>query len=259
MVHAIWSGSLSFGLVNIPINLYSATKSEVLSFHLFRKKDFSPISYVRVARADGKEVPYDEIVKGYEYKKGDFVTLTDDDFHKADVKKTESIEIIDFVNQNEIDVIYFDKPYYIEPTRGAAKPYEILVESLKKSGKVGVAKFVMRNKEHIGIIRPEDKMLILEQLRFDDEIRSTKELDIPNIKITNNKEIDMAIKLIDQMTEHFNPKDYEDTYNDELLDVIKEKAKKGSIKPRGKEPKATNFTNLMTELKKSLKVAQDQK
>lgn len=210
---------------------------------------------MRIARADGKEVPYDDIVRGYEYKKGDFVVLTDADFKKADIKKTESIEIIDFVNQTEIDPIYFEKPYYLEPTKGATKAYSLLAKSLQKTNKVGLAKFVMRNREHIGIIKPEGDMLILEELRFDSEIKSIKDLNIPKNEVKNNKEIDMAIKLIDQMTAHFDPKDYEDTYNDELLEIIDEKAKKGTVKPRSQEPKATEFMDIMAELKKSLKNA----
>lgn len=259
MAHAIWSGSLNFGLVNIPVNLYSATKPETLNFNLLRKEDLSPINYVRVARADGQSVPYTDIVKGYEYKKGDYVVLTEDDFRKADVKKTESVEIIDFVKKDEIDDIYFEKPYYLEPTRGAAKPYALLVEALRRSGKVGIARFVMRSREHLGVVRPHDDLLILEQLRFDSEIRPVADLKIPEVEEKNAKEIDMALKLIDQMTEHFNPKDYKDTYNEELLEIIEEKAEKGTVRPRGEEPKVTDFANLMEELKKSLKEAQTKK
>lgn len=253
--HAIWSGSLSFGLVNIPVNIYSATKPETLPFHLLRKKDLSPINYVRVARSDGAEVPYNDIVRGYEYKKGDFVVLTDEDFKKADVKKTESVEIVDFVNEDEIDPIYLEKPYYLEPTRGAAKPYVLLVESLKRSKKVGIAKYVMRNREHIGVVKPHENLLILEQLRFKSEIKPATGFNIPVIKLDSDKEIDMAIKLINQMTEHFNPEAYKDTYNQELLDIIHEKAEKGSVHPRGEEPKLTEFVNIMSELKKSLLMA----
>lgn len=259
MAHAIWSGSLSFGLVNIPVNLYSAIKPETLGFNLLRKEDLSPINYIRVARADGNEVPYDDIVKGYEYQKGDFVILTDEDFKKADIKKTQSIEIVDFVDENEIDKIYFEKPYYLEPTRGAIKPYALLVESLRRSGKVGVARFVMRTREHIGVVKPYENLLILEQLRFESEIRPTEDLNVPAEVDKSEKEIEMAIRLIDQMTEHFNPTEYKDAYSQELLEIIEEKAKNGTFQPRGEEPKVTDFANLMTELRRSLKDAQNKK
>lgn len=258
MPHAIWSGSLSFGLVNIPVNMYSAGSPKELSFNLLRKEDLSPISYVRVARADGKEVPFNEIVKGYEYKKGDFVVLCDEDFKKADIRKTETIEIVDFVDGGEIDSIYFEKPYFLEPTKGAAKPYALLVESLERSGKVGVAKFVMRTREHIGVVRPLEGMLVLEQLRYTDEIRPLSDFSAP-AKATDEKQINMALKLIDEMTEHFKPEEFHDTYKEELLSVISEKAKKGTVKPRGEEPKATDFANIMEELRKSLKEAQTTK
>lgn len=255
MAHAIWSGSLSFGLVNIPVRLLSATKPQALTFHLLRKEDLSPISYVKVARVDGAIVRPDHIVKGYEYHKGDYIILSDDDFKKADIKKTGSIEIMDFVNENEIDAIYFEKPYYLEPTKGAAKPYALLVESLKRSSKVGVAKYVIRNREHIGVIRPHDDLLILEQLRYDSEFKSPEVVDVQSTEIKTSKEIDLALKLIDQMTEHFNPKEYKDTYNEELSGIIQEKAKKGTIEPRGEEPKTTEFVNIMSQLKKSLQIA----
>jgi len=261
MAHAIWSGSLSFGLVNIPVNLYSASKPQALNFNLLRKEDLSPIKYIRVARADGKEVPYEDIVRGYEYRKGDYVVLSEDEFKKADIKKTETIEIVDFVDESEIDPIYYEKPYYLEPTRGAAKPYALLAESLKRSNKVGIARFVMRTREHIGVVRPHGDTLIVEQLRYDSEIRPIAELVVPTVEVSakTDKEIEMAIKLIDQMTEHFNPEDYKDTYNAELLEMIEEKAEIGTVKPRSAEPKVTDFANLMEELKNSLKVAQGTK
>lgn len=256
MARAVWSGSLSFGLVNIPVNMYSATQPTTLGFHLLRKEDLSPIKYVRVARADGSEVPYEDIVRGYEYNKGDYVVLTDDDFEKADVKKTRSIEIEDFVNQSEIDPVYFEKPYYLAPTDGAAKPYALLVESLKKTKRVGVARFVMRAREHIGIVRPYKNTLTLEQIRFQSELRPIINLDTRKDIAGNDKEIDMAIKLIDQMTEHFEPSHYKDTYKNELKEIINEKVEKGSIRPRSEEPKTTEFVDLMGQLRKSLEAAQ---
>ncbi len=260
MAHAIWSGSLSFGLVNIPVNLYSASKPETVNFHLLRKEDLSPINYVRVARADGKEVPYEDIVRGYEYRKGDYVVLSEEEIHRADAKKTETIEIIDFVDENEIEGMYYEKPYYLEPSRGAAKPYALLSESMRRSGKIGIAKFVMRNHEHLGVVHAhKDGTLVLEELRFDEDIKPADALNIPHIEAKDEKEIEMAIKLIDQMTEHFDPKEFKDTYKDELMEIIEEKVEKGTVQPRSEEPKTTDFANLMDELKKSLRQAQKAK
>lgn len=255
-MRAIWSGALSFGLVNIPVKLYSATISETLDFDLLRKEDLSPIKYVRVARADGKEVPYDDLVRGYQYQKGDYVVLTEEDFKRVDPRKTGTVEIIDFVEREEVDDIYFEKPYYLEPTVGASKPYALLVKSLTQSGKVGLARFVMRTREHLGIVKPEGDLLILEQLRFVDEIKPPADLKIPSKEEASGREIDIALRLIDQMTAHFNPNNYKDIYREELLGMIKEKAEKGTIRPRGEQIQATEFTNLMDELRKSLKQAQ---
>jgi DNA end-binding protein Ku len=157
-MRAIWSGALSFGLVNIPVKLYSATAGMGLDLTMLHKKDISPIRYARICRADGKEIPYEDIVKGYEYQKGDYVILTDEDFKKASVEKTKAIEIESFVKESEIDPIYFEKPYYLEPEKGAQKAYALLRESLKKSKKIGLAKFVLRNREHLAAIRPKAKL-----------------------------------------------------------------------------------------------------
>lgn len=254
-MRAIWSGSLSFGLVNIPVRLYSGTNDRGgISFDLLRKNDLSPINYVRIARKDGKEVPYEDIVKGYEYKKGDYVVFTEEDFKKVDRKKTKTIDIQDFVKEQEIDPIYFEKPYFIEPEKGAGKPYALLRDAIKKSKKVAVAKFVLRNREHLGIIMPEGDLLVLEQLRFSDELRAPNGLELPskNTK-ASAKEIDMALALINQLTEGFNPKEYKDEYSAELKEMIEAKAKGKKPKLRGgKTPKNTEVDQLMAALKKSL-------
>lgn len=255
-MRAIWSGALSFGLVNIPVKLYSAVTAESLDFDLLRKADLSPIKYVRVARADGREVPYDDIVRGYQYRKGDYVVLTEDDFRKADPRKTSTIEISDFVKREEVDDIYFEKPYYLEPVPGAVKPYALLVASLKQSGKVALARFVIRTKEHLGVVKPEGDLLVLEQLRFASEIKPPAGLKIPSRESASEREIEMALQLIEQMSAHFNPNNYKDAYREELLELIQEKAEKGTVQPRGEQVQATEFANLMAELKKSLKQAQ---
>jgi DNA end-binding protein Ku len=251
-MRAIWTGALSFGLVNIPIRLYSATAGTELDLTMLHKKDMSPIRYARICRADGKEVPYEDIVKGYEYRKGDYVILTDEDFKKANVEKTKAIEIQEFAKESEIDPIYFEKPYYLEPEKGAEKAYTLLRESLKKSKKVGIAKFVLRNRERLAAIKPSGDALILEQMRFENEIRKPTELNLPDARKAASKEIQIALALIEQLTEHFNPKAYKDTYHDELKKVIDAKAKGKPVKAKGKEPKATEVTDLMAMLKKSL-------
>lgn len=254
MPRPIWSGSISFGLVNIPVKLYSATVSETLDFNMLRKSDLSPIKYVRVARADGQEVPYDEIVKGYEYRKGDYVVLTEEDFQKADVKKTKSITIVDFAKESEIESFLYEKPYFLEPDKGAEKPYALLVEALKRSGKVAVARYVLRNRERLAVIKPNENVLILNQIRYEREIRSTADLNIPDEKV-NERELELALTLIDHMCNCFDPKDYHDTYIDELKGAIEEKAKSGEIHPHGEEPQPTEVKNIMDSLKRSLEAA----
>ncbi len=220
---AIWKGWLSFGLINIPVNLYSATVEKELSFHLLHKKDLSPIHYSRVCDKDGKEVPWGDIVKGYELEKGHFVVLTEEDFEKANVKRVKSIEILDFVDEGQIESVFYEKPYYLEPQKGGTKAYLLLHRALLECGTVGVTKFVIRNREHLGVIKPYKNMLVLNQLRFVNELRLPA-IELPRASFSK-KEIEMATKLIDQSTVKFNPKHYKDEYRDELLDLIKHKAR----------------------------------
>lgn len=251
-MRAMWTGALSFGLVNIPVRLYSAAGEGDLKFKFLREKDLSPIKYVKVARKDGKEVPFDDIVRGYEYKKGDFIVLTDDDFKMANVKRTKTIDIQQFSQESDIDLIYADKPYYLEPDKGAGKPYTLLREALRKSKKVGVAEFVLRNKQHIGVIKTTGNVIVLEQLRYNDEVRKPIGLDLPAAKSTNKQELEMALSLIDQLTKSFDPSDFKDSYRKDLLTVINKKAKGKPIKAKGREPEPTEVSDLMATLKKSL-------
>jgi DNA end-binding protein Ku len=256
----IWSGVLSFGLINIPIKVYSATAGVDLSFNFLHKTDLSPIRYAKICKKDGKELTQDDLVKGYEYEDGDYVVLTNDDFKQADLKRSEAIDVVDFVKENEIDTIFFEKPYYLEPDKGAGKAYSILRESLKKSKKVGVAKFVIHNREHLGIIKPHDKLIVLEQIRFEDEIKAASALTLPKHETIRAKELTMATSLIDHLTEHFDPSDYEDTYRKKLEAFIKQKIK--GIIPRAK-PKTeilqpTKSSDLMQLLKQSLEKAKQQ-
>jgi DNA end-binding protein Ku len=253
---SIWSGTLSFGLVHLPVNLYSATVQKKLSFNYLRKKDLCPIKYVKVCKFTGEEVPYGDIVRGYQYQKGDYVVLQDEDFKRASVEKSETIEIIEFVQANEIDEIYLEKPYYLEPQKQAQKAYVLLRDALKKSKKVGVARFMLRTREHLAIIKPEDDLLVLNQMRFHDEIRDPSGLNIPKTAKYSKKEIDMALQLIDQLTDTFKPTDFHDTYSEELQKVIEAKSK-GKLKrfKKGKVPTPTAVPDLMSKLRESLEQA----
>lgn len=248
----IWSGIISFGLINIPVRLYSATAEKGPDFDLLHKKDFSPIRYARICRSDGKEIPWEEIVKGYEYEEGDYVVLADEDFKKADLKKTKSIEVTEFVSEESIDTSLFEKPYYLEPDKSSAKAYALLREALKKSGKVGIVKFVLRMRERLGIIKPHRNMIILNQMRFANELRSEKELELPEEDLISQKDIDLALLFINQLTTSFDPKKYKDEYREELEGVIEEKIKGKTPKARGEAPEPSDVKDLMSLLKKSL-------
>lgn len=250
----IWTGSLSFGLVNIPIRLYAAVAEEAhISFDMLHKKDLSPIRFVRICKADGQEIPYKDIVKGYEYEKGEYVIVSDEDFEKANVQKTKTIEIIDFVIETEIDTVYYEKPYYLEPEKSAIKAYALLRDALKKSKKVGVAKFVLRNREHLAIIKPDKNALMINQLRFHQELRKEEDFNLPSSISVSSKEMEMALKFIHQLTVKFNPKIYHDTYSEELKALIKRKIKGKKPQKKGKEPKPTKVHDIMSMLKASLK------
>jgi DNA end-binding protein Ku len=250
-MRSIWTGALSFGLVNIPVKLYSASVENTLKFHYLHKDDNSPINYIKVCRADGKEVPQNEIVKGYEYRKGDFIIMTDEDFKKANARKTKTVDIVQFVNQTEIDPILYEKPYYLEPDKGAEKPYALLRDALAQSGKVAVANFVMRNREHTAVVKPVKNVLILDQMRFESEIRDTSGLAVPEGK-ADKKEIEMALALIEQLTGHFEASKFKDTYTEELQNVIKQKALGKPIKATEEAPTPTGTKDLMSMLKASL-------
>jgi len=254
----IWKGTISFSLVSIPISIYSATKREELSFRLLRKNDLSPISYKRVAETDGKEVPWEEIVKGYEYDHGKVVVMNQEDFRRADVEATQTVDIQEFVSIDEIDPIFFDRPYYLEPQKKGAKAYALLREALRRSGKVGIAKVVIKTRQHLAAIKPEKNALVLELLHFREELIEPKELDIPGDINVGEKELDMATELVDRMSGHWEPSRYSDDYRSSLMKVIEEKIKHGGQTPAGAAPTkrpATNMIDLAQVLKQSLEGA----
>ena len=255
MARAIWKGSISFGLVNIPIALYPATRREELKFRLLRKTDLSLVNYKRVAETDGKEVPWDQIVKGYEYEKGKYIVLKDEDFQRVDVEATQTVDIQDFVELGEIDPIFFYKPYYLEPQKGGDKAYALLRDALKDSKKVGVAKVVIKTREYLAGVKPEDGALVLELMHFADELANTSKLHIPKKVEIGKREITMAKSLIDSMSSKWNPEKYKDDYRKALMEVIEEKVEAGGKeieeKPK-KAPKPTKVIDLVSVLQKSL-------
>jgi DNA end-binding protein Ku len=248
---ALWKGSISFGLVNIPVKLYSASQSHTLDLDMLRKGDLCQVRFMRVCREDGKEIPYKEIVKGYKYENGDYVVLTDKDFENANVEKTHTIDILHFVNEKEVDAVYFEKPYFLEPEKSGTKSYALLREAIKETKKVGLGTFVLKNREHVGIVRLYKDVLTFNQIRYADEVRSTSELTVPAAKVTQ-KEVDMAVTLVKQLTKKFNPKEYKDTYVDELKKIIAKKAKGQKVTPKGKVHKPSSANNLMKLLKQSI-------
>jgi DNA end-binding protein Ku len=235
-MRAIWKGSISFGLVNIPIALYPATRKEELKFRLLRAKDLSPVNYKRVAEKDGKEVPWDEIVKGYEYEKGKFVVLKDDDFQRVDLEATQTVDIQDFVNLDEIDPMYFSKPYFLEPQKGGDKAYVLLRDGLKDNKKIGIAKVVIKTRQYLAGVKPEDDILILELMHFAEELADPKRLHVPRKMEAGKRELDMAKALIESMSSKWKPEKYKDDYREALMDVIEEKVEHGGKEIEKKPP-----------------------
>lgn len=258
-MRSIWSGAVSFGLVLIPVKLYTAVQESAPDLDMLRKQDLCPIRYARVCRNTGEEVPYEDIVKGYQYRKGDYVVLEDEDFRRANVRKTQTIDIIEFVNEGEIDPKLLEKPYYLEPTKQAAKAYALLREALKKTAKVAVGRFVLRNREHLVALRPEEDLIVLEQMRFADEIKKPSGLDLPDKEEANDRELDMAIKLIDQLTEPFRPEQFHDTYREDLEKAIADKARGKPVTTAEEAPVPTEVPDLMARLRESLEQARKQK
>ena len=254
-MRAIWKGSISFGLVNIPIALYPATKREELRFRLLRATDFSPVSYKRVAEKDGREVPWDQIVKGYEYEKGKYVVLKDEDFQRVDLEATQTVDIQDFVEVDEIDPMYFYKPYYLEPQKGGDKAYVLLRDALEDSKKVGIAKVVIKTRQYLAGVKPEDSVLILELMHFAEELADPEKLHIPKKLEPGKRELDMAKALVGSMSSKWNPEKYHDDYREALMEVIEEKVEAGGKeieeKPK-KAPKPTKVIDLVSVLQRSL-------
>lgn len=253
-MRAIWKGAISFGLVNIPIALYPATKTEELKFRLLRLSDQSPVNYKRVAEADGKEVPWEQIVKGYEFEKGKFVILKDEDFQRVDVEATQTVDITSFVKLDEVNPIFFHKPYYMEPQKGGDKAYVLLREALRKSGRIAIAKVVIKTRQHLAAVKPQEKGLMLELMHFANELRDVDEFKVPTAAEVGKKELQMAEALIESMSDEWNPEQYVDEYREALEKMIEEKIEKGDkAAPKAvKRSKPTNVIDLVSVLQESL-------
>jgi DNA end-binding protein Ku len=249
-MRAIWTGAIGFGLVNIPVKLYSAIEESELQLDMLDKKDLANIKYQRINERTGKVVPYENIVKGYKMDDR-YVVLSDDDFQKAMPEKTKTIEISSFALEKEIDSMYYEKPYFLEPDKSGARAYGLLLESLKKSGKVGLGSFVLRNKESLCLIKVSGNVLILQKIRFAEELRKPAELNIPK-ETPKPAELKMALTLVDQLTKEFDIAEYKDTYTEKLMKVIEAKAKGKKIAVPEMKVVHSSAQDLMQQLKASL-------
>jgi DNA end-binding protein Ku len=263
MARALWKGAVSFGLVYIPVEMYSAARSNALDLSLLDSRDFAPVGYQRINKRTGKVVEWGDIVKGYEYKKGEYVALSDEDFRQANVKASQTIEITSFTSSTDIAPEYYETPYYLIPTKGGEKGYALLREALMRTGKVAVGSVVMRGRQHFGVIGADKRVLLFNTLRFAAELRSLGDLEVaaPTSQSASvaPKEVAMAEKLLKEMTAPWKPDEYHDTYHEDLMRRIEEKVKKRQthvLTPKEKAPregqKSAEVIDLMAVLKKSL-------
>jgi DNA end-binding protein Ku len=250
MPRSIWSGTISFGLVSVPVRMFTATESKELKFHFLTKGDLQPVGYDKVRKDTGEHVDPDEIVRGFEIEKGRYVELTEEDYDRLDIELTHSIDICDFVDIDEIDPIYFRKAYYLLPQEGAEKPYRLLLRALEETGKVAIAKVVIRKKQHLACLRPWQGVILLETMYFADEVRQPESLD--GKTSLRPAEVDMAKSLVENLSDKFEPNKYDDTYRKELLDLLKEKAETGEISAPREEEEEAEVVDLMAALRESV-------
>jgi DNA end-binding protein Ku len=256
MPRAIWTGSISFGLLNVPVKLYSAVARRNIGLREIRESDGTRIRHRRVAEGTDEEVPYEKIIKAYEISKDRYVPLTKDELEALAPEKSRAVEVLDFVDLEEIDPIYFDSPYYLGPAEGAEKAYSLLTQAMNESGKVAIARFVFRNKEHLAALRPADHVLTLTTMRFADEVVPPSELDdvLPSGKPkVAKREVEMAEQLIDSLTTEFDPSAYRDEYREQLMSLIERKAEgKEVVASEAEAPQATKAPDLMAALEESI-------
>lgn len=258
-MRAVWKGAISFGLVNIPVDLVSAQQSNDLKFNLLDSRNNSRVRYERINEETGEEVPWNQIVKAYEFSEGNYVIVTEEDFEKADIKAMKTIDIETFINREELQLKYFEKPYYIQTKRGGEKAYVLLLDALKKTDKIAIARVVIRTKEYLAAIYPQDDLLILNLIRFDQELKSVEDVKIPeNVKVTK-KELDLAVKLIEDMTEEWDPTQYKDEYRAALMERITAKAEgEGLVEDEEEEEEDSGkVIDIMDLLQKSVEGNKD--
>lgn len=256
-MRAIWKGAISFGLVSIPVSIYPAIRREELHFRLLRSPDLSPVNYKRVAESDGKEVPWDKVVKGYEYEKGKFVILKEEDFKRVDIEATQTVDIINFVKLADVDPLLFYKPYYMEVLKGGGKAYVLLREALKSTEKIAIAKVVIKTRQHLAAVKPQGEGLMLELMHFPDELVEAEEFKSPAEKTSSKPEMTMALKLIESMTSPWKPEQYKDDYREALEEMIEDKLAHGDAKPAHttKAKRPANVIDLVAVLQESIQKA----
>ena len=262
---AIWKGSIDFGLVNIPVRLYSAESPGRVNFDLLDKRDFARIRYQRINEKTGREVPWEQVIKGYEYNTDEYVALSDEDFARANVEATQTIAITDFVDAHDVSPIYYDKPYFLESPKSGFRAYALLREILKKTGKVGIAKVVIRTRQHLAMLFADGPRLILNLLRFPNELRDASGLAIPKSSAKNaavsTQEMKMAERLVETMVSEWKPEKYHDEYHDDLMKIIAKKIKAGKTKvietskTAAKAPERGKVIDIMHLLRQSMKQA----
>jgi DNA end-binding protein Ku len=259
MARSIWKGSITFGLVNIPVGLYAAEQREEIPLHLLDKRNMARVRYKRVNEESGKEVPWEDTVRGYEFQEGKYVVLSDEDLQRASPEKTQTIDILDFVDVDEISPVYFDKPYYLAPDKRGAKSYALLRETLKRTRKIGIATVVIRTKQYLAAVIPQDDVILLNILRYGHELRDTDSLDLPSGRQgVTDREIDMAERLVQGMVDTWEPDRYKDTYFQDLKKMIHKRVEAGQLEAspppteEEKKPARSNVVDLMALLKQSV-------
>jgi DNA end-binding protein Ku len=249
----MWKGSIAFGLVNIPVELYSAVRDHRPKFRLLHAKDESPVQYERVCRREGKPVGWEDLVKGFEYEKGQFVVLTKDDFKTAAIEKTKTIDILDFVDPGDVDERYFETPYYLQPGKGADRAYALLRDALKQTGRVGIAKIILRDAQHLASVEAHGDAIVLTMMRFADELADLEDFRVPTHVDARPAELAMAVQLIESLSAEWNPEKYTDEYRDNLLKIIHAKLKGKTPRLQGREaPQQADVVDLMARLRASL-------
>jgi DNA end-binding protein Ku len=257
MARSLWKGAISFGLVNVPVELHSAQKrSSELDLTMLDKRDLSPVGFKRYNKSSGEEVPWAEIVKGYEYEDGKYVVLDEEDFRRANPEASRTVDIVAFVEMKEVAPLYFETPYYLAPAKRGEKAYALLRDTLRKSGKAGIATVVIRTKQYLAALYPQEDVLVLNTLRYADELKKPASLEVPGAKVTA-KELDMALRLVEDMSDAWQPEKFHDTYREDLLKRVEEKVKAGETEDIPEPEKAKSagggeVIDLMSLLKKSI-------